>query len=79
LQAATAQMACSLADGSLEAHGAVKALLLGTWSNGLETQMEQEGRHISRAASSADGQEGIRAFVQKRPANFSATPVQQGQ
>jgi 2-(1,2-epoxy-1,2-dihydrophenyl)acetyl-CoA isomerase len=79
LPAATAKMASSLADGSLEAHGAVKALLLGTWSNGLETQMEQEGRHISRAASSADGQEGIRAFVQKRPANFSATPVQQGQ
>jgi 2-(1,2-epoxy-1,2-dihydrophenyl)acetyl-CoA isomerase len=70
LTAATADMASRLAHGSLAAHGAVKSLLLETWTNGLETQMELEGRHISRTAGSADGREGISAFVQKRPANF---------
>jgi 2-(1,2-epoxy-1,2-dihydrophenyl)acetyl-CoA isomerase len=68
LGAAATHMASRLAGRSLMAHGAVKELLLGSMTNGLETQMELEGRHISRSAQSADGQAGILAFVHQRQA-----------
>ena len=45
---------------------AVKRLLLASFGNGLEEQMEIEGRGIAARAGSADGQEGIRAFLEKR-------------
>ncbi|HEV7878374.1 hypothetical protein [Bradyrhizobium sp.] len=48
----------------------VKKLLLCSLRNGLEEQMELEGREISRAAQSADGKEGIRAFTEKRKPAF---------
>jgi 2-(1,2-epoxy-1,2-dihydrophenyl)acetyl-CoA isomerase len=48
----------------------VKALLLSTFSSSLETQMEIEGRLIAGCASSANGQEGIRAFVEKRTPSY---------
>jgi len=64
-------IASQLADGPLEAHRTVKALLLSTFAGTLETQMELEGRHISIAAASPDGLEGIQAFVQKRQPRFA--------
>jgi 2-(1,2-epoxy-1,2-dihydrophenyl)acetyl-CoA isomerase len=67
---AAAAIATELTRGSLAAHGAVKQLLLGSFGNGLETQMELEGRLISEASASSDGQEGIHAFVEKRKPNF---------
>lgn len=70
LQNSASAMATRLAAGSLESHRAVKDLLLGTFGNSLETQMELEGRYIAAAAASPDGQEGIQAFVQKRPPRF---------
>lgn len=70
LPTAAADMAAKLARGSLTAHGAVKELLMTTFANPLETQMELEGRRIAAAAASPDGQEGIESFVQKRPARF---------
>ena len=63
-------VACRLADGPLTAHAAIKALMLVTFENSLETQMELEGRFISSASASADGQEGVRAFVEKRKPVF---------
>jgi 2-(1,2-epoxy-1,2-dihydrophenyl)acetyl-CoA isomerase len=44
----------------------VKKLLLASSGNDLETQMELEGQLVSRCADSADGREGIQAFVDKR-------------
>ncbi|HUG00074.1 MAG TPA: enoyl-CoA hydratase/isomerase family protein [Ilumatobacter sp.] len=70
LPTAAADMAAKLANGSLMANSAVKELLLTTFANPLETQMELEGRRIAAAAASPNGHEGIRAFVQKRPARF---------
>jgi len=61
----------ALAEGSLQAHGATKSLLLSTFSNGLETQMELEGRYIAACAASENGQEGMRAFVEKRRPEFT--------
>jgi 2-(1,2-epoxy-1,2-dihydrophenyl)acetyl-CoA isomerase len=53
------------AAGSVDSNSVVKKLLLGTFGNSLETQMEIEGRHIARCAATVNGQEGIRAFVEK--------------
>ncbi len=59
------------AQGPLRAQAVVKRLLFGSLRNGLEEQMEIEGREISQAAAAAEGQEGIRAFMEKRPPDFA--------
>lgn len=64
-------LARALAEGPTAAHGGVKALLQSAASESLETQMELETRFIAGAGASADGQEGIRAFLEKRPARFT--------
>ena len=46
-------------------------MLLSTFSSGLEEQMELEGRLIAERAESADGREGIDAFLGKRKAEFA--------
>jgi 2-(1,2-epoxy-1,2-dihydrophenyl)acetyl-CoA isomerase len=50
---------------------AVKKLLMMTFGNGLEEQMEIEGRLIAACADTADGREGIDAFLNKRTAKFA--------
>ena len=64
-------MAKELAAGSQGANAMVKKLLMTSFSNSLETQMEIEGRGISACAAALDGREGISAFVEKRAPNFS--------
>lgn len=64
-------LAVKLAAGPTGAFGVTKRLLLSSGSESLETQMELEGRAISASAGTADGQEGIAAFLAKRPAKFS--------
>ncbi|MEP1230539.1 MAG: enoyl-CoA hydratase/isomerase family protein [Litorimonas sp.] len=59
-----------LAEGSGNANYAVKKLLLQSFNNSLETQMEIEGREISLCARSNDGREGIAAFIAKRKPIF---------
>ncbi len=57
-------------NGSIDSNSAIKKLLLQTFGNGLETQMEIEGRYISNCAGSSNGLEGIKAFSEKRKPNF---------
>lgn len=64
------QLATELASGATRAFGAVKALLNETFEHGLEAQMELEARAIAELVASADGQEGIRAFQEKRAPRF---------
>ena len=59
-----------LASGALKSHAAVKKLLLLTYDNSLEDQMEIEGQTISDCAVSKDGREGISAFTNKRKPDF---------
>lgn len=66
-----AKLAATLAAGPTRSFGAVKTLLNATFENGLETQMELEARAIAAASISADGQEGIRAFLEKRKPTFT--------
>ncbi len=70
LAAEAEAMARKLAKGPREANAVVKKLLMITDRNGLEEQMEIEGRDIARMASLPDGREGIRAFIEKRPPVF---------
>jgi 2-(1,2-epoxy-1,2-dihydrophenyl)acetyl-CoA isomerase len=65
------QLADQMAATSRQSNGAVKALLLATFKNGIEEQMELEGKLIAAAADSTDGREGVDAFMAKRKPEFS--------
>jgi enoyl-CoA hydratase/carnithine racemase len=49
----------------------VKRLLYGAATNSLYEQMELENESIADMARSADAQEGIAAFLAKRPPQFN--------
>jgi 2-(1,2-epoxy-1,2-dihydrophenyl)acetyl-CoA isomerase len=70
LESRAQELARSLAQGPTGAFGSAKRLLHSGWNQTLETQMELESHAIAEAGGTADGQEGIRAFVEKRKAKF---------
>jgi 2-(1,2-epoxy-1,2-dihydrophenyl)acetyl-CoA isomerase len=51
--------------------GATRQLLADSYSSALETQMDRESRSIAARARTADGKEGIAAFVAKRKPKFT--------
>ena len=69
LEAAQA-LARDLAVGPTLAFGAVKHLLHESTTSSLETQMELEARTVAAMTRTADGREGIQAFLQKRTPHF---------
>ncbi|WP_319446354.1 MULTISPECIES: enoyl-CoA hydratase/isomerase family protein [unclassified Mycobacterium] len=71
LAARAEALAGEMAATSRTSNGTVKRLLLGTYRTGLEEQMELESQYIRDSARSADGQEGIAAFVAKRAPKFA--------
>jgi len=70
LVARTDALATEMSAGPKYSGSAVKKLLLSTFGNGLEEQMEIEGRLIAACAAGDDGREGIDAFLTKRVARF---------
>jgi 2-(1,2-epoxy-1,2-dihydrophenyl)acetyl-CoA isomerase len=70
LDAEAEKLAASIASGATRAMGAAKRLVRESWSNTLETQLERETVEVTRASASADGKEGIRAFVERRAPRF---------
>jgi 2-(1,2-epoxy-1,2-dihydrophenyl)acetyl-CoA isomerase len=64
-------VAQQIASGARQSASAVKKLVLMSFTSGLEEQMETEGRLIAECADSADGNEGIEAFLQKRRPEFA--------
>ena len=54
------------AAGPTLAYGATKRLLAASAPSALETQMELESRALAAQAATADGREGIAAFLEKR-------------
>ena len=70
LAAEAENVARNLADGPTLAYGLTKRMLARTFSNTLETQMEDEARAITAAAQTADGRGGVAAFIAKRKPAF---------
>jgi 2-(1,2-epoxy-1,2-dihydrophenyl)acetyl-CoA isomerase len=71
LMVSAMQLAGTLAKGPTKAFGQVKKLLNSSFDSGLETQMQYEADSIAAMASTADGAEGVSAFLEKRKAVFS--------
>ncbi len=70
LDARAEDLARKLAAGPTWAFGRVKELVMRSWAEDLESQMEFESQAIADAARTEDAAEGIAAFFQKRRANF---------
>jgi 2-(1,2-epoxy-1,2-dihydrophenyl)acetyl-CoA isomerase len=66
----TVELARELAAGATAALGFSRRLLLCSFNNGLETHMEAEARAIADASRTAQGREGIAAFIEKRKPDF---------
>lgn len=64
-------LATQLAQGPTIAFGATKKLLRDSFTQSLETQMEDEAQAIIAMGKTADSQEGIGAFLHKRQPSFS--------
>lgn len=64
------QMAQKLAKGPTPAFSSVKQLLLASYHNDLETQMDMESQLIAKNLASPHGLEGLNAFLEKRKPNF---------
>jgi len=71
LMAEAEKLARELAGGPTRAYGAVKKLLIASTTNDLEAQMDLETKFIVDSAGSADGAEGINAFLEKRKPKFT--------
>jgi 2-(1,2-epoxy-1,2-dihydrophenyl)acetyl-CoA isomerase len=63
-------LAAQLAAGPTLAYGGVKRLLRSSLSATLETQMEDETSLIAAMSATADGREGVAAFLEKRQPEF---------
>ncbi len=64
-------LATKMAAGPTKSYGMIKNLLLNTFSDTLESQMEQEARGVSAAANTVDGKAGIQAFLNKQKPDFT--------
>lgn len=64
-------LAEKLANGPMNAFGATKKLVYQAHQESLESQMTLESLSIAERASSNEGKEGISAFLEKRPADFT--------
>jgi 2-(1,2-epoxy-1,2-dihydrophenyl)acetyl-CoA isomerase len=70
LEADVEAMAARLATGATRAFGSVKRLLESSATASLQAQLGAEGREIATNAASADGREGVSAFLARRAAVF---------
>jgi 2-(1,2-epoxy-1,2-dihydrophenyl)acetyl-CoA isomerase len=64
------RLVAELAAGPRGAFGATKRLLRESWSVSLADQLGREATAMVLAGESEDGQEGVAAFVEKRPPAF---------
>lgn len=60
------EQANRLAQGATAALGGVRALLMSSHASPLEAQLDLEARTIAHLAATPSGQDGIRAFLEKR-------------
>jgi 2-(1,2-epoxy-1,2-dihydrophenyl)acetyl-CoA isomerase len=63
-------MAAELTARSVHAFGTAKRLLTDSFDTPFETQLENERRALAASGVHADGQEGMKAFTEKRKPQF---------
>jgi 2-(1,2-epoxy-1,2-dihydrophenyl)acetyl-CoA isomerase len=71
LEALAQALAQRLAAGPTQSYGRIKALLNTSGGNTLEAQLEAERQAFRASTHTADFREGVAAFLEKRPANFT--------
>lgn len=71
LAGATLKLAQRLAAGPALAYAGTKRLLQQSLNSSLETQLQNEAESFALCASSADFQEGVTAFIEKRKPVFT--------
>src|SRR6056297_1881704 len=62
--------AAHLAKGPTQTYRAVKQAIRGTWDNTMDQQLDLEAKLQGSCGQSRDFQEGVMAFLEKRPARF---------
>ncbi len=70
LERSALEFAARLAQGPTVAYGRVKALFDSSWDASLAGQLDAETEYISNITMTADFQEGIKAFAEKRIPRF---------
>lgn len=73
LTAETMKMAARLAQSPTAVVGRIKQMLNATFANDLAAQLELEHRLQIESGRGGDFKEGVRAFFEKRPPEFSGT------
>ena len=71
LNSEAAATAAQLSASATRALGRTRNLLLSSFGNGLEEQMELESRSIADSGRDTEGREGITAFLAKRKPDFT--------
>ncbi|MCT9079989.1 enoyl-CoA hydratase-related protein [Streptomyces fulvoviolaceus] len=71
LQEEAADTARALARGATGAYGVTRRLVAGALSTGLHEHLDAEARLLAAAAVSAEGREGVAAFLAKRRPDFA--------
>jgi 2-(1,2-epoxy-1,2-dihydrophenyl)acetyl-CoA isomerase len=67
-------LAARLESGAVASMGAVRMLLHESFASGFASQMDRELSSIAIAGESAEGREGVSAFLERRSANFRTGP-----
>src|SRR5882757_9024041 len=65
------RIARELASGPTEAYGGIKRLFLQAPNRSLESQLEDEAQTLASISRTADAQEGVKAFREKRKPRFA--------
>lgn len=69
-----AELAARLASGAVASMGAARKLLHESFASGFASQMDRELSAIAHAGESAEGREGVEAFLERRSADFRNAP-----
>ncbi len=70
LHEAAMKLARQLAQGPSQAQGRIKALVNAAHHHSLHQHFDLERENMLASGNTEDGKEGIRAFIEKRPAKF---------
>lgn len=71
LSTQTHKLAADLASGPTKTYGLIRKLYWASPANNYEAQLDMERRSQTTAGRTRDSREGIKAFLEKRPANFT--------